>query len=206
MGGLFDNGGNWIAGGIVAAVLVPLLVIAAGLPLIVALPVTAAAFAGVAMLTAPRRLFEGIDVSGVGRGRLELARKVLSEAAPYRDRLRAAAVNQPDKDIGAALRQMADTTDAIMAEVEKSPAKLTLVTRFLGYYLPQAAELADGYRLVKQKRLPDLQRAGEMRDMIGKLGTAFAKFADGLLDADLKGLDVELKLLEATLKDDMGAV
>ena len=135
---------------------------------------------------------------------MELARKVLSEAAPYRDHLRAAAVNHPDKGIGARLRQMADTTDAIMAEVEKNPEKLTLVTRFLGYYLLQAAELADGYRLVQQKRLPDPQRAGEMRDMIGKLGTAFAKFSDGLLDADLKGLDVELKLLEATLKDDMG--
>ena len=54
------------------------------------------------------------------------------------------------------------------------------------------------------KRIPDQKRAGEMRDMIGKLGTAFSRFSDSLVDADLKGIDVELKLLEATLKDDMG--
>jgi 5-bromo-4-chloroindolyl phosphate hydrolysis protein len=201
---LFDDGGNWIAGGVAAAVLLPALVFGLGLPLLVGLVVAGIAFAGVTILTAPRGLFEGIDVSKAGQGRVELARKVLTEAIPYRDRLKAAAINQSDKEVGTRLRQMADTTDAIMDEVEKNPEKLTLVTRFLGYYLPQAAEVADGYNMVQGKRIPDQKRAGEMRDMIGKLGTAFSKFSDSLVDADLKGIDVELKLLEATLKDDMG--
>ncbi len=204
MGQLFEDGGNWIAGGVVAAILLPLVVFGIGLPLIVGIIVAALAFGGIALLLAPRGLFEGIDVSKAGQGRVELARKVLTEAIPYRDRLKAASINQSDKDVSGKLRQMADTTDAIMAEVEKNPEKLTLVTRFLGYYLPQAAEVAEGYTLVLSKRIPDQKRAGEMRDMIGKLGTAFSRFSDSLVDADLKGIDVELKLLEATLKDDMG--
>ncbi len=201
---LFEDGGNWIAGGVVAAVLLPTLVFGIGLPFVVAIVVAALAFGGVAMLTAPRKLFEGIDVSKSGQGRIELARKVLTEAEPYRDKLKAAAINQSDKELGGKLRHMADTTDAIMAEVEKAPEKLTLVTRFLGYYLPKAAEVADGYSMVQSKRIPDQKRAGELRDMIGKLDTAFSRFSDSLVDADLKGIDVELKLLEATLKDDMG--
>jgi hypothetical protein len=201
---LFEDGGNWIVGGVAAAMLLPALVFGLGLPFVVGLVISAVAFAGVVVLLAPRRLFEGIDVSRAGQGRIELARKVLTEAEPYRDKLKAAAVNQSDKDLGGKLRHMANTTDAIMAEVEKNPEKLTLVTRFLGYYLPKAAEVADGYSMVQSKRIPDQKRAGELRDMIGKLDTAFSKFSDSLVDADLKGIDVELKLLEATLKDDMG--
>jgi methyl coenzyme M reductase subunit D len=204
MRALMEDGGNWIAGGLAGAVLLPLLAIWLGLPLIIAGPLALIACVGVALLLAPRKLFEGIDVSTVGRGRVELARKVLAEALPYRDRLKAAAINHNDKEIGAQLRQMAVTTDHIIGEVEESPEKLTLVTRFLSYYLPKAVEVAEGYTLVQQKRIPDQKRLGETRAMIGKLSEAFSKFSDGLVDADLKGLDVELKLLENSLKDDMG--
>jgi hypothetical protein len=155
---LFEDGGNWIVGGVAAAMLLPALVFGLGLPFVVGLVISAVAFAGVVVLLAPRRLFEGIDVSRAGQGRIELARKVLTEAEPYRDKLKAAAVNQSDKDLGGKLRHMANTTDAIMAEVEKNPEKLTLVTRFLGYYLPKAAEVADGYSMVQSKRIPDQAR------------------------------------------------
>jgi 5-bromo-4-chloroindolyl phosphate hydrolysis protein len=204
MRGLFDDGGNWVAAGLAAAVLLPLLAIGLGLPIIIAAPVALIACVGMAMLLSPRKLFEGIDVSTVGRGRIELARKVLAEALPYRDRLKAAALNHGDKEIGAKLRHMAETTDHIIGEVEESPEKLTLVTRFLSYYLPKAVEVAEGFAMIQQKRVPDTKRLGETREMIGKLESAFGRFSDGLVDADLKGLDVELKLLEASLKDDVG--
>ena len=61
-----------------------------------------------------------------------MVRKVLLETGPYRDQLRAAALNMNDKEVGAGLRQMADTTDQIIGEVEKTPEKLTLVLSVAG--------------------------------------------------------------------------
>src|SRR5262245_61665372 len=88
MNGMFADDRNWIAAGIVAAILIPLLVFGIGLPFVVGAGVAAIAFAGLTLFLAPRRLFEGVDVSKIARGRLDLARRVLSEAEPVVDQLK----------------------------------------------------------------------------------------------------------------------
>ncbi len=40
--------------------------------------------------------------------------------------------------------------------------------------------------------------------MIAKLEGAFVHYADGLADSELGSLDVDLKLIQASLKEDLG--
>lgn len=204
MAGGLRNGGNWILAGAAGAVLVPVLAVGLALPFPIALLVAALAFAGIGVLTAPRRLFEGMDLGGVGSGRVALARKVLSEALPDLERLEDGAKAIRRRETGRRLAHLAATARTIVAGVEQNPDRLMNVQRVLTYYLPQAARLADSYALVEQRRLPDAERLAELDGMIGRLDEAFAHYADSLTDTDLKGLDADLRLLSASLESDIG--
>jgi 5-bromo-4-chloroindolyl phosphate hydrolysis protein len=204
MNGLFADDRNWIAAGIVAAVLIPLLVFGLRLPFAVGAGAGAIVFAGLTFLLTPRRLFEGIDVSKVARGRLDLARRVLTEAEPAVERLKSVAGRIRNTAIAARVDRLAETGRTILAGVEADPNRLAGVQRFLTYYLPQASELADNYAVLEQKRSPDPSRVKEAEDLIGKLDEAFSHYADSLLESDLADLDVQLRLLQSSLKEDLG--
>lgn len=204
MGGLLRNGGNWIVAGVIAAVLLPALVVAVHIPFLIALGAAALAFGGVGVLLAPRGLFEGIDLSGIGGGRVALARKVLTEAMPDLERLAERAGEIRNAATRGRIDHLAATARAIVDGVEKDPARLMAVQRFLTYYLPQAADVAENYGLLERRRVPDLRRLGEMEAIIGRLDDAFTHYADSLVEADLSGLDTELRLLSASLEADLG--
>jgi 5-bromo-4-chloroindolyl phosphate hydrolysis protein len=199
------NDRNWVAAGIAGALLIPLLVFGLRLPYVIALAAGLIAFAGLAALLAPRKLFEGIDVSKVARGRLDLARKVLGDAEPELVKLSAAAAKIKDARIRGEVEHLAGTAKAILAGVEQNPERLSSVQRFLTYYLPAAGELAENYAVLEQKRSPDAARLEQANAVIGKLGEAFSHYADTLLESDLSGLDVELKLIDAAIKEDLNS-
>ena len=201
---MFADDRNWIAAGIVTAVLIPLLVFGIGLPFAVAASAAVIVFTGLVFFLAPRRLFEGIDVSKVARGRLDLARKVLSGAEPAVDRLKEVAQRISNTAVAGRVDRLAATARTIIAGVEADPNRLASVQRFLTYYLPQSGELAESYAVLEQKRAPDPARMAEAEELIGKLDEAFSHYADTLLESDLGDLDVQLRLLQSSLKEDMG--
>ena len=204
MGSLFADDRNWIGAGIVAAVAIPLLVFVAGLPFALALVAGLVVFVGLILLLSPRRLFEGIDVSKVGRARLDLTRKVLADALPKVERLREMATRIQKPTVSAQVARLAATAQAIVAGVEKDPTRLGAVQRFLTYYLPAAGDLAENYAVLEQKRTPEAGRIAQAEAVIGKLDEAFSHYADSLLESDLSDLDVELRLIESSLKEDLG--
>jgi len=50
--------------------------------------ISAAAGGGLVVLLSPRKLFEGLDASGVVRGKIEFARSLLTDAERWRSALR----------------------------------------------------------------------------------------------------------------------
>jgi hypothetical protein len=78
------------------------------------------------------------------------------------------------------------------------------VRRFLTYYLPRAAEIAEAYRALETSTVPDTTRLAATGDMIDRLDVAFTRYAANLQDADLDKLDIELKLLKSSLDEDLG--
>jgi hypothetical protein len=194
---------NWIIGGLVAALLVPLLAFGLNLPFILAVVIAAVAFAGLVILLAPRRLFEGLDVGRFGRDKVAFATDLLTAAAPSATRLGNAAARIRAPDIRTQVEHLAGIAHDVLGKVEANPTQAPAVRRFLSFYLPQAAQVADGYAVLEAQRAPDAKRLGDVSAMIGKLEQAFIHYADSLAEADLGSLDVELRLIERSLKEDL---
>lgn len=200
------GGSNWLIGGLAAAMAVPALAIGLHAPFWLACAIAAAVGGGAALLLSARQPFEGLDASRVGRGRIDFARQLLGDAAPLVDRLQAAAKVVKTRSVAERIAHLAATAHAILKSIEQDPLKIDPVRRFLTYYLPRAAEMAEGYVLVEQQISPRADRLSATRDIIDRLDDAFTRFSDSLIEADLGALDVELKLLQSSLDEDLGPI
>ncbi|MCX7350637.1 MAG: 5-bromo-4-chloroindolyl phosphate hydrolysis family protein [Alphaproteobacteria bacterium] len=204
-GQLFNNGLNWVVAGIVAAAVIPALTFGIKIPFLVALGIGLTAFFGLVLLLAPRGLFEGVDVSTLNKGKLDLVRKVLMEATPALERLDAASRRIRNPAIRKGIQDLTSTARTIFERIEQNPERMISVQRFLTYYLPAAAELAESYGVLEQQRSPDTGRLQQSEAVLGKLNEAFGHYADTMLESDLSGLDVDLRLIERAVKDDLEA-
>jgi 5-bromo-4-chloroindolyl phosphate hydrolysis protein len=195
---------GWIVGGAVAAVLVPLLAIGVGMPFWLACVIGIATGGGTVAALAPRSAFPLLDASGAARGKVAFARELLTDAVPLAERLDVAAASIRERKVVESVRHLAVIARRIFAAIEKDPLRIDRVRRFLTYYLPRAAEIAEAYGAVERSTLPDPQRLASTSELIDRLDIAFTRYATGLQDADLDNLDIELKLLKSALDEDLG--
>jgi 5-bromo-4-chloroindolyl phosphate hydrolysis protein len=202
-GGLFGNDRNWMIGGFLAAVLLPVLAFVVQLPFWLAAVVAAGVFVGFVFILAPRGLFEGVDVSNVARGRLDVVRKVLEDAELSLARLEEAASDIKSQGMKAKSKHLVQTARGIIAGVESEPDRLSSVQRFLTYYLPSAGDVAASYAVMEKQNSPDPERVKKTEAVMAKLDDAFSHYADSLHESDLSNLDVELRLIENAVKDDL---
>jgi 5-bromo-4-chloroindolyl phosphate hydrolysis protein len=199
-----SSGTNWIAGGAAAAVLLPLLAIGVGMPFWIAGLISVAAGGGMVAVLAPRNRFAELDASGIGRSKIAFAQELLTEAEPLADRMEAAAAEIREAKVAERVRHMVKVAREIVAAIEADPLRIDRVRRFLTYYLPRAAEIAEAYGLLERSAVPDATRLAATGEMIDRLDAAFARTASSLQDADLEKLDIELKLLKSSLDEDLG--
>jgi 5-bromo-4-chloroindolyl phosphate hydrolysis protein len=198
------SGMNWIAGGAAAAILLPLLVIGADMPFWIACVISASAGGGLVVLLSPRKPFEQLDLSGAARGKIEFARDLLTDAEPLAARLDIAVKSIRAPKVADRVRHLAGVSREIFTAIEKDPLRIDRVRRFLTYYLPRAAEIAEAYGSLERGSVPDTARIAATGDLIDRLDVAFTHYAATLQDADLGNLDIELKLLKSSLDEDLG--
>ncbi len=198
------SGINWVAGGAAAAILLPLLAIRADMPFWIACIISASAGGGVVVLLAPRKLFEHLDASGTARGKIEFARELMADAEPLAIRLDAAATSIRAREAADRVLHLASLTREIFAAIESDPLRIDRVRRFLTYYLPRAAEIAEAYALLERSSALNTTRLKATGELIDRLDVAFTHYAATLQDADLDNLDIELKLLKNSLDADLG--
>jgi 5-bromo-4-chloroindolyl phosphate hydrolysis protein len=184
--------------------MVPLLAIAGGMPFWLACLIGAAAGGGIGVLTAPRSAFPRLDASGAARGKIEFVRELLTDAEPFAERLDAAAKAIRAPKIAERVRHLASVARGIFTALEKDPLRVDRVRRFLTYYLPRAAEIAEAYGTLEGTALSDAPRMASTGELIDRLDAAFTRYAASLRDADLDKLDIELKLLKSALDEDLG--
>ena len=199
------SGLNWPAGGVAAAILVPVLALGPGLPFWIACIASALAGGGLVILLAPATRFKALDASGVARGKIAFARELLTEADPFISRLEAAAKAIRAKTAVDRVRHLASVARGIFEAVEKDPLRIDQVRRFLTYYLPRAAEMAEAYQSLERDHGAEAARFEATREIIDRLDVAFTDYAANLRDADLDKLDIELKLLKRSLDEDLGS-
>ena len=195
---------SWVAGAAAAAVLLPLLVIGAGMPLWAACLISVAVGGGLSVSLSPRKPFARLDKSGAARGKIAFARDLLSEAEPLAIRLEAAVSSIGTPKVAERVRHMARMSRDIFAGVEDDPLRVDRVRRFLTYYLPRAADLAETYALLEKRGARDGSQIAATEELIERLDTAFTQYAANLQRADLGNLDIELKLLRSALDEDLG--
>jgi 5-bromo-4-chloroindolyl phosphate hydrolysis protein len=200
------SGLDWIAGGAAAAILLPLLAIGLGMPFWIALVVSALAGGGVVAVMAPKRMFAELDASGAARGRIEFARELLTESEPLTDRMEAAAAAIRAQGAADRVRHLVKIARDIFAAIERDPLRIDRVKRFLSYYLPRAAEIAEAYLSLEKSSVPDAARLAATGELIDRLDIAFTRYAANTQDADLDKLDIELKLLKRSLDEDIGPI
>jgi 5-bromo-4-chloroindolyl phosphate hydrolysis protein len=199
-----SSGTNWIVGGAAAAVLLPALTIGFGMPFWIACGISATAGGGLVVLLSPRKLFDRLDASGAARSKIEFARGLLTEAEPLAVRLEVAVSSIRTAKVAERVRHLARVSREIFAAVEEDPLRVDRVRRFLTYYLPRAAELAEAYALLEKSSTPDTRRLTTTSDLIDRLDGAFTHYATNMQEADLGNLDIELKLLKSSLDEDLG--
>jgi 5-bromo-4-chloroindolyl phosphate hydrolysis protein len=199
------SGLNWLAGGAAAAILVPVLALGPGLPFWMACIASGLAGGGLVVLLAPATRFKALDASGVARGKIEFARELLTEADPFVGRLEAAAKAIQARMVADRVHHLANVARSISEAIEKDPLRIDRVRRFLTYYLPRAAEMAEAYQTLERNPAAEAARFNATREIIDRLDVAFTDYAANLRDADLDKLDIELKLLKRSLDEDLGS-
>lgn len=191
-----------LAAGLAGGLFAPVATFGFGLPFWASVPGAILLFAGVRLAAAPRRLFEGLTLDDADRASLDLARDVLSGAQDQLGRLVAAARGVTNVPVRESLDRLGAIAARVVSEVEQKPRRLANVRRLLTYYLPSAARLAEGYRVLEASSAPDVARLRATASMIGQLDGVFARHADRLTEEEVDGLDVELRLLENSIRED----
>lgn len=198
------GGVHHLVAGVVAALALPLCAFVLGLPFPVALVMAVVLYGGVALVLAPRRAAERINPGQVGRVQAELVAELIEQGEGVVARLREAARGLGSKAASRTTSHLAEVAHGILDRLAAEPGKLPAVRRFLTYYLPRSAEIAEGLGLVERQRTPDHGRLAEIEGTLTKLDQAFTYYADSFAQAELDTLDVELKLLGRSLAEDLG--
>ena len=197
------GGWNHIVAGIMAALVLPLAAVVLDLTFPVALVQAIVLYAGVALLLAPRQAVERINPGQVGRVQAELVASLIEDGEAAVARLREAARRLRAPEAARLTGQLAEVARGILGRLASEPGKLPAVRRFLTYYLPRSAEIAEGLVTVERQRSPDATRQAAIETVLAKLAQAFTFYADSFAQAELDTLDVELKLLGRSLAEDL---
>jgi 5-bromo-4-chloroindolyl phosphate hydrolysis protein len=124
---------------------------------------------------------------------------LIAETEGARQKLRAAA-QQETGEFGSDLAKMVVNVDTIIDGIRTTPAKLGDVQRLFTYYLPQVAKLLDARQHMRS--LGESERVREIEAILDRIETAFAQLAARLHEADIRALDIDLKLLDQSLAGD----
>ena len=191
-----------ILAGLAGGLFAPVATFGFGLPWWVSVPGALLVFFGVRLAVQPRQLFEGFDFGEADQASLELAREILSDARVQLDRLAAVARDMSSASVRHKLEHLRSIAARVVDEIEQRPSRVNNVRRLLTYFLPAAVRLADGYRVLERANDPDRERLKATDAMIGRLDQVFGRYADRLSQEEVEGLDVELRLLENSIRDE----
>lgn len=193
--------------GAAGAIALPVLALSLKLPLWLALVIAVALVAGLWLVLKPGGgSGGGLSDEAVLDARSETARGLVADAVLALDRLQKTRRGIKDKPMRAEVQRLAEIGDKVVRDVRSNPDRAMAVRRLLTFYLPNAANLAEGWLALEGRALPSPERIVQTRQTMHALGEAFAKFADDVSEPQLQALDLDLKVLNDALKSDLETV
>jgi 5-bromo-4-chloroindolyl phosphate hydrolysis protein len=191
-----------VASGVFAALL-PLLTFLGDLGFLSAMGFSALGGGGV-YLTLSREIGDvDLDESNLDAGQRETARQILSEALADVARLERAAKRIRSGSTSKQAAHLVALFNKTITDVTRDPERLGSVRRLLTFYAPRAADIAEAYVSIENGPLPDRARLDRAEASLRKIDEAWAHFADKLAAPDKTNLDIELDLLDQSLKTDL---
>lgn len=135
-------------------------------------------------------------------GNSELDRAI-AEGRVYLKQMNDANDRIPGEEMSQRIDTLAMITAKIFACVEKRPAKLPEIKKFLRYYLPTTLKLLEAYaEFDAQPVMTDSIRSAkiEIEDAIGTIETAFSNLLDTLYDDQILDISTDISVLESMFK------
>ena len=136
-------------------------------------------------------------------GRNATARELVAEGRAALERLRRAGCAVRDELMREEIKLLGMKADRVLRDAEADPACAMQVRRLFTFYLPNAASVAEGWRVLESKPEPEPVLATQTRETVANLNDAFSKFAEEMHEPKLQTLDLDLRVLNNALKQDL---
>jgi hypothetical protein len=196
-----ERGSSILVAGLAAAVALPVSVFALSLPLWLGLGIAAGVFFG--LMLALRSSGFGLDVDALEEAQSDTTRGLIADGSDALDRLKRTVPAIRDASMKSAVQGLGATADKILANIKTDPVRVMAVRRFLTFYLPNAASIAEGWQTLERNGSLSAERVAQTREVMGALGGAFKKFASDADAPELQELDLNLKVVKDSLKADL---
>lgn len=196
-----ERGTSTLIAGVAGALAFPLLVLGLALPLWLSLAVALGVFGG--LLLALRPSGQGFNIDAMSEAQSETVRGLLSDGSAALARIRRVAPRIQDPAMKSAVEALAQTSDSIIGHVQNDAVRAMAVRRYLTFYLPNAASIAEGWQTLEAGSGTPLARKEQARAVMTALNEAAAKYATEADAPELSALDLSLKVVKDSLKADL---
>lgn len=153
------------------------------------------------------KLFPGRDITveeKIQTGDAQLDKDIADGRARL-ENLKAANAEIANPGITENLDRMTKAGEQIFQELGRDPKKVTLVRRFMNYYLPTAEKLMEQYKLLSaaQVKGENIESAMQrIESSMGMIADAFDKCADNLFKDNEMDIDAEIQVMKTMLTGD----
>ena len=143
-----------------------------------------------------------VDVEGLAVPRAEFVRKVLDEATADLRRLDGAAAKLLDPPTRTIAQRLVQAGTRLTQAVATAPDKFAVAQRAFTYHLPKAVYLAETL-VALDAAGADEKRRTAARHVLARMENLFEKTALDLANVDAREMDVELRLINQALDEDL---
>lgn len=174
------------------------------LPVIADVLIAMGAYAGLCLLTKPRRRIGGMDVDFLQNGE-ELEKKLLEAKEDYESITRSIE-RISNSEVREEARKLAETSASIIKYLEANPHKIPQARQFIDYYQDSASKLLVKYIELENSNIETdaiSRLKNNTRTALSTLNTAFCGQFEKLMRGELTDMQAELELLEQTVKMEM---
>jgi hypothetical protein len=196
-----ERGTSTFVAGVAAAIALPACVFWLQLPLWLSLTVAGGIFLGLYFALRPSGF--GLNMDALQEAQSDTTRGLISDGSDALDRLKRTVPAIQDTSMKKAVQGLCGTADKILANIKTDPVRVMAVRRFLTFYLPNAASIAEGWQTLERNASLSPERVAQTRDVMSALGDAFKKFASDADAPELQELDLNLKVVKDSLKADL---
>jgi hypothetical protein len=196
-----ERGTSTLVAGIAGAVVFPLLVFGLHLPLWLGLVIALGVAGGLLLALRPSGF--GLNVDAMMEAQSDTVRGLLSDGTQALSRIKQIAPRIADPAMQSEVQSLARTSDQIIAHIGNDPTRAMAVRRYLTFYLPNAASIAEGWQTLEASAGSPPERKEQAREVMKALNDAAVKYASAADAPELNELDLSLKVVRDSLKSDL---